>query len=75
MSVGAGVRHVGTTELNRLPVPSYTVFDAALRYQVDKWRFALNIKNLTDKTYLASCSFACFYGHERNVTLSARYTW
>ncbi|MES2612893.1 MAG: TonB-dependent siderophore receptor [Pseudomonadota bacterium] len=75
VSIGAGVRHVGTTELNRLPVPSYTVFDAALRYQVDKWRFALNVKNLTDKTYLASCSFACFYGDERNVTLSARYTW
>lgn len=75
VSVGAGVRHVGAAELNRLPTPSYTVFDAALRYQVDKWRFALNIKNLTDKTYLASCSFACFYGDERNVTLSARYTW
>lgn len=75
VSIGAGVRHVGTTELNRLPVPSYTVFDAALRYQVDKWRFALNVKNVADKTYLASCSFACFYGDERNVTLSARYTW
>ena len=58
-----------------LNVPSYTVVDAALRYQLKHWRFAFNIKNLANKNYVASCSFACFYGDERNALLSARYSW
>lgn len=76
LSAGVGVRRIGvqaaTASLN---TPSYTVVDAAIRYEVDHWRFALNIKNLADKTYLASCSYACFYGDERNALLSARYSW
>ena len=76
LSAGVGVRRVGvqaaTTTLN---VPAFTVVDAAIRYQVNRWRFALNIKNLADKKYLASCSYACFYGDERNALLSARYSW
>ncbi|RZJ26515.1 MAG: TonB-dependent siderophore receptor [Haliea sp.] len=75
LSAGIGVRRVGPTEVSLMAVPAYTVYDAALRFQIDKWRFALNVKNLFNKTYLGSCSFACFYGDERNVTLSARYTW
>lgn len=75
LSAGVGVRHVGKQELNRMDVPAYTLFDAALRYQWDKWRFALNLKNLADKTYFGACSYACFYGDERNVTLTARYVW
>jgi iron complex outermembrane receptor protein len=75
LSAGVGVRRVGVQEIVPFSVPSYTVFDAAIRYQIDKWRFALNIKNLADKNYLATCSYACFYGDERNLTLSARYTW
>lgn len=75
LSVGLGVRHIGPAELNLMAVPGFTVWDAALHYQVDGWRFALNVKNLTDRTYIASCSFACFYGDERNVTLTARYSW
>jgi iron complex outermembrane receptor protein len=66
---------VGEQEVSVYRVPGSTVFDAAIRYQVDNWRFALNVKNLADKTYLGSCSYACFYGDERNFTLSARYSW
>ena len=76
LSAGVGVRRVGaqaaTASLN---TPSFTVVDAAIRYEIDHWRFALNIKNLADKTYLASCSYACFYGDERNALISARYSW
>ena len=75
LSAGLGVRYVGEQEVSVYRVPGSTVFDAAIRYQVDNWRFALNVKNLADKTYLGSCSYACFYGDERNFTLSARYSW
>ncbi|KAF1050312.1 TonB-dependent siderophore receptor [Xylophilus sp.] len=76
LSVGAGVRNVGPMQVTAaLATPSYTVVDAAVRYQFDHWRFALNIKNVADRTYLSSCSYACFYGDERNVLLTARYSW
>jgi len=75
LSVGLGIRNVGPQKVNRITVPSYTVADAAIRYEWDKWQIALNIKNLTDRTYLANCSYACFYGDERNFTLTARYAW
>ncbi len=75
LSAGLGVRHVGKQELNSTDVPAYTLLDAALRYQWDKWRFAMHLKNVANKTYLGSCSYACFYGDERNVTLTARYVW
>jgi iron complex outermembrane receptor protein len=75
LSMGFGVRNVGTQEILGNKVPTYTVFDAAVRYQWERWQFALNLKNLTDKTYVAACSFTCYNGDERNFTLTARYRW
>ena len=75
MSAAFGARYVGRQEVMRMAVPSYTVYDASLRYQWDKWQFALNIKNLTDKNYVAACPSVCYYGEERNALLTARYRW
>lgn len=75
LSLGFGVRHVGEQEVNRMAIPSFTLYDAALRYQWDKWQFALNLKNLGNKTYVAACPSVCYYGDERNFTLTARYSW
>ncbi|MCB5176700.1 TonB-dependent siderophore receptor [Microvirga lenta] len=78
--VGAGVRFVGSSyadEANTLKVPSYTVADAAVHYERDNWRFALNVSNLFDEVYVGSCSSpnACFYGDRRRATVSASYKW
>lgn len=35
----------------------------------------LNVKNLANKTYVAACPGTCFYGDERNITLTARINW
>lgn len=77
LSAGLGVRRVGAqaTTVAGLNVPSFTLVDAALRYEAGPWRFALNVKNLADKTYVADCTYACFYGDERNATLTVRYSW
>lgn len=75
LSLGLGIRRVGEQEVSRMAVPAFTVYDAALRYQWDTWQLALNIKNLTDKTYIAACPSVCYYGDERNVLLTARYRW
>jgi iron complex outermembrane recepter protein len=78
--LGGGVRYNGHSyadQANLKEVPSFVVGDAALHYEIDKWRFALNVTNITDKIYVAGCSSvtACFYADRRRATLSAAYTW
>lgn len=77
---GGGVRYVGSSfadTANLLPVPSYTLLDAAVHYEWDGWRVGLNALNIGDKTYVSSCSTAtaCFYGDRRRVTASIGYRW
>jgi iron complex outermembrane receptor protein len=31
--------------------------------------------NLTDRTYVASCTYGCFYGEPRRINVSATYRW
>jgi iron complex outermembrane receptor protein len=52
LGVGFGVRHVSerTGYAYDFTIPGYTIFDAALQYQGEDWRVALNVRNLTDKT-------------------------
>lgn len=77
LTTSLGVRNVGKSYSNdnSFSIPSYTVYDAALRYLFGPWRFSLSVKNLLDKEYVGACTFACFYGEERNLTASVRYTW
>lgn len=77
---GGGVRYVGSSfadTANTLPVPSRTLGDAAVHYEIDNWRLALNVTNIADEIYVASCSTAtaCFYGDRRRVTASVGYKW
>jgi len=77
LTVAAGVRYVGDTTdfTNQYEVPSYTLFDAAVRYDIDNWRLALNVKNLTDKEYISACTYACYYGDGRTAVATATYNW
>ncbi|CAN5128534.1 TonB-dependent siderophore receptor [soil metagenome] len=77
---GGGVRHVGESfadTANTLPVPSRTLGDAAVHYEWQNWRLALNVTNIADKIYVATCSQAeaCFYGDRRRFTASLGYKW
>jgi iron complex outermembrane receptor protein len=77
---GAGVRYTGSSfadQLNTALVPSRTLGDAAVHYEWDSWRLALNVANITDRIYVASCSTinACFYGDRRRITASVAYKW
>jgi iron complex outermembrane recepter protein len=77
---GGGVRYVGSSfadNMNAYSVPSYVLGDAVVHYEWDKWRLALNVANITDKTYVANCSSltACFYGDRRRITGSIAYKW
>lgn len=86
-SAGLGVRYVGPSfgdAANTLRVPSYTLVDAAIRYDLGKLdarlagaQIALNATNLLDKSYVSSCwhESSCFYGTGRTVTASLKYRW
>jgi iron complex outermembrane receptor protein len=50
-----------------LYLPSYTVFNATLYYQVDKFRVAVNLNNITNETY-----FIGGYNFQRNWTGAPR---
>jgi len=72
LSIGAGVRYVGQTfgdSANEVSVPAYTLVDAALRYRKGAWEGALNVSNLFDKKYFATCygGEGCYYGEARNI--------
>jgi iron complex outermembrane receptor protein len=76
-SVGGGVRYVGKRyddAANTKSTPSFTLVDAAVRYEHGPWRFALNVANLFDKEYVASHAYGGYYpGAERTFTLTAKY--
>lgn len=83
-SLGVGVRHTGKTwgnNQNTFRVPGFTLWDLKLAYLLDQWlpgaSVQLNVQNVADKTYVASCAadFACFYGRGRRATLSLNYRW
>ncbi len=77
---GGGVRYNGISyadTANSLVVPAYVLGDLAVHYEVNNWRFALNVTNITDKVYVANCqtATACFYGDRRRAVASVSYKW
>lgn len=77
---GGGVRYVGSSwadAANTLEVPAVVLGDLAVHYEWQNWRTAINVINLTDKIYVASCASAtsCFYGDRRRITASVSYKW
>ena len=87
IGIGGGVRYVGNTpagNANAFLVPSATLFDLALRYDLERlgrnlkgMQLAVNATNLTDEQYVGRCDGAssCFYGFRRSVVGSVAYRW
>lgn len=74
---GAGIRYVGESwdGSDELKTPSYTLADLMLGYQLGAWDFALNVRNLADKNYYATCLSRgdCFPGERRTVVGRASF--
>lgn len=87
LTLGTGVRYTGATwgdSVGELRVPHYTLYDAMAKYELGAasstlkgTTVQLNVNNLTDKHYVASCSntSACFYGTGRTIVGSVSYSW
>jgi iron complex outermembrane recepter protein len=95
LAIGGAVRHVDRTYADfytypdgtsqPMYSPSYTVFDALMRYDLGKLsprlanvNLAVNATNIFDKKYLTSC-FAnygwCWYGNRRTVQGTVSFSW
>jgi len=80
LRLGGGVRYVGESGdgvLGGTITPAYTLLDLLVSYDSGPWRLALNVNNLADKTYIATCLERgdCWYGTRRTAVLSAAYRW
>jgi iron complex outermembrane recepter protein len=51
--------------------------DATASYETGPWRLALNVNNLADKDYIATCLSRgdCWFGQRRRIVLTADYRW
>ncbi|TDR85225.1 iron complex outermembrane receptor protein [Enterovirga rhinocerotis] len=87
LSIGGGIRHVGSTfgdVTNSFKVPSYTLYDAAIRYDLSKayaalsgWDVSVTARNIADERYVSYCdsSSTCLYGESRTVLGTLRVRW
>ncbi|MGN6117140.1 MAG: TonB-dependent siderophore receptor [Nitrobacter sp.] len=86
--VGAGVRYVGDSygdAGNTFVIPSYTLFDASLSYDLayarpdlKGWKVQVNATNLADRYYVQSCLTGlayCAMGTGRTVLGTLKYSW
>jgi iron complex outermembrane recepter protein len=86
--IGAGVRYVGETygdSFNTFVIPPYTLIDAAVSYDLayvrpdwKGWKAQVNVTNLTDHFYVASCLTGlpyCGLGNARTVLGTLKYAW
>nr|WP_285817835.1 TonB-dependent siderophore receptor [Echinimonas agarilytica] len=74
---GVGVRYVGESYggADLIRTNSYTVYDMMLGYEIEDWNVALNVRNLFDKEYQATCLYRgdCFPGSERTIVARVGY--
>lgn len=83
LTFGAGVRYIGSvpiTSIVRHPfafdVPSYTLYDAVISYEMGNYRVSLNGSNIFNKIYTSACDgYSCYPGLSRNVMATVRYRW
>ena len=76
LMLGAGVRYVGETQVDKYntdTVPSYTLIDAVLSYDMPQYDLKLtgSVSNLTDKEYVGACydTNNCWYGAQRRFEI------
>ncbi|MHC2247068.1 iron complex outermembrane receptor protein [Bradyrhizobium elkanii] len=88
LGLGLGVRYVGETygdNFNTFVIPSYALLDASVSYDfaylrpdLKGWKAQVNVTNLTDHFYVASCLTGlpyCGLGNGRTVLGTMKYTW
>lgn len=74
---GAGIRYVGASYggYDEIKTPAYTLGDFLIGYELKHWDLTLNVNNITDKDYQATCLNRgdCFPGTRRTVVGRLRF--
>ncbi|MFV1852953.1 MAG: TonB-dependent siderophore receptor [Porticoccaceae bacterium] len=75
-----GVRYLGEQygdDANTFAIPSTTLFDAGIHYEIDGYLLALNATNLADERWVSTCSGSnvCYYGQGRTILATVKYRW
>jgi iron complex outermembrane receptor protein len=81
LGLGAGVRYIGDSfgaafnaPNDTLEVPSVTLVDASVSFDIGKMTLGLHAQNLLDKEYVATAfDSSATYGHRRELTGSVTY--
>ena len=83
LTLGTGGRLIGSSygdPANTFKVGSAVVMDAVVKYDLGRFgmygsSIALNVNNLLDREYVASCfeTYGCFWGAERQVVATATF--
>ncbi len=89
LTVGSGVRYVGDSSSfyttgdktnDTFDVAAYTLVDATVKYDLSRFGMpgssvGVNINNLLDREYVASCyrDYACYWGSDRQVVATATF--
>lgn len=81
-TMGTGVRYTGrstghtSTGADMLEVASYTVVDMMASYEINpQWKAQVNVNNVGDRDYVASCDYYCYYGEGISATANLSYQW
>lgn len=77
-SAGTGVRYMSSFHDGAAPqIPELVLVDALFAWENAHWRYAVNVNNLEDKTYVSTCLDRgdCWIGARRNIIGSATYRW
>jgi iron complex outermembrane receptor protein len=79
VNLGAGVRFVGRIGdgTGNVFVPNVALLDLMGSYAVRNWRLSVNVNNLTNKSYIATCLARgdCWFGQRRVVSVTAGFTY
>ncbi|MFG1359077.1 TonB-dependent siderophore receptor [Xanthobacter pseudotagetidis] len=79
LGIAGGVRYVGSRyalDNNSIFLDANTLFDAALTYEKGPYKAQINVNNIANETYVASCGFfGCYYGNGRTVIGQLSYRW
>lgn len=87
LQVGSGIRYLGSSygnPENTFKVPATSLVDMMIGYDLGQLTselagasLAVNVNNLTNKQYVASCTSAmyCFVGQDRTITATIDYRW
>ena len=85
LTIGSGVRYVNgvaSDRVNTHTLPSYTLVDLAVGYDLSNvglkgLNAQLNVNNLTDKRYVTTCNSLnyCYFGTDRTVVGSLSYSF